>query len=81
VALRRMSSAFSTFSGALPQEEAALFVPEIKWLARSLGPGARLGRIHDRNTASDSSRECGSHDGLRRKKQGARAERRAGDER
>lgn len=73
VALRRMRSAFSTFSGALPQEEAALFVAEIKWLARALGP-ARDWDVFMTETLPPILRECGSHDGLAAlKKQGARA--------
>ena len=73
VALRRMRSAFSTFSGALPQEEAALFVAEIKWLARALGP-ARDWDVFMTETLPPILGEFGSHDGLAAlKKQGARA--------
>lgn len=38
VALRRMRSAFSTFSGVLEKAAADRFVAEMKWLARELGP-------------------------------------------
>lgn len=73
VALRRVRSAFSTFSGALPQEEAALFVAETKWLARALGP-ARDWDVFMTETLPPILREFGNHDGLAAlKKQGARA--------
>ncbi|MDP2239148.1 MAG: CHAD domain-containing protein [Burkholderiales bacterium] len=73
VALRRMRSAFSTFSGALPQEEAALFVAEIKWLARALGP-ARDWDVFMTETLPPILRDFGGQAGLAElSKQGARA--------
>lgn len=73
VALRRMRSAFSTFSDALPQEKAALFVAELKWLARALGP-ARDWDVFMTETLPPILREFGSLDELAAlKKQGALA--------
>ncbi|MDP1716683.1 MAG: CHAD domain-containing protein, partial [Burkholderiales bacterium] len=64
---------FSTFSGALPQEEAALFVAEIKWLARALGP-ARDWDVFMTETLPPILRDFGGQAGLAElSKQGARA--------
>ncbi len=63
VALRRMRSAFRTFSDALRQEEATHFVAEIRWLARELGP-ARDWDVFMSGTLSPVLSEFRGHGGL-----------------
>lgn len=77
VALRRMRSAFRTFSGVLARQEAAHFVAEIKWLARELGP-ARDWDVFMAETLPPILGEFGGHDGLAALKKSAARARTAG---